>query len=148
MEMNCALCRTDDKSVVYQFCSVILKQQHCIWVTCMTGEKTCSKNIWSASSTGNPRSAFFHSLKWVDKYHWVQDIRSSDPQDLQKSFNRHKDLYCPSCWCCHALILPLSSRDNLLQHTKLSQSCCLLSEMILSCIFGLCSPLWSAEYCM
>lgn len=78
----------------------------------------------------------------VDKHLRVQDTLCTDPQDLQKSFNRHEDLHCvPLVDVVNALVLLLSPLVSLLQHTKLSQSHCLLSEIILSCIFGFCSPL-------
>lgn len=55
----------------------------------------------------------------------------------KKSFNRRKDLHCvPLVDVVDALVLPLPPLVHLLQHTELSQSRCLLSEIIRSCIFG------------
>lgn len=59
----------------------------------------------------------------------------------KKSFNRRKDLHCvPLVDVVDALVLPLPPLVHLLQHTELSQSRCLLSEIIRSCIFGFFSP--------
>lgn len=59
----------------------------------------------------------------------------------KKSFNRRKDLHCvPLVDVVDALALPLPPLVHLLQHTELSQSRCLLSEIIRSCIFGFFSP--------
>lgn len=64
----------------------------------------------------------------------VDKRRAQDPEDLQKSPSCHEGLHRALLVdAASALVLPL-------QHTGLSQSLCLLSETILSCIFEFGSP--------
>lgn len=82
-----------------------------------------SYNLWTAGKTdcenvvslGIPVPVFSFFFPLVSKHRRVQDILSTDPQDLQKSFNHQQDLHCvPLVDAVSALLLPLAPFINLL----------------------------------
>lgn len=99
-------------------CTDFMKPCHrtlslCMWATICEQQETLIAKMWSAWESQYLFSLFFFPL--VSKHCRVQDILSTDPQDLQKSFNHQQDLHCvPLVDAVNALLLPLAPFINLL----------------------------------
>lgn len=133
-------------------CTDFMKPCHrtlslCMWATICEQQETLIAKMWSAWESQYLFS-LFSFLWWAN----IAEYRTSSLLILRIC----KNPLIISRTCTVSLLLMLSmlycSRlhpsSTCCLYTNLSQSQCLLSEVFLSCIFGFCSSLWSAEYCM